>query len=498
MKSLLFALAICSASLLPAKLSGNTHASDMLERSVVRVLRVGADFDYLNPWNAPKQLSATGSGFVTKSGHVFTNAHVVENMFYIQVKLAGYPRSFPARLVAVADDCDLAVLKVDDPLFAQVSKPISWAQSMPSLRDEVIVAGFPMGGEQLSVSQGRITRFEVTPYAHQGEKLLVCQTDAYAAPGSSGGPVLSSQSGDVIGVIHQGSFSGAPWVQMIPIEIVSHFIAGLNEGSYRGFFSPGFRWRHLESSAQRRYYSVPAHQTGVIVTEVARCSPLRDMLKRGDVITAVNEHTIYNDGTYEYKQGHYFSFDHLFKTAREGMEIKIEFLRDGESRQIILPVHYSEKSVPVIPPIEYGKAPSYYIYGGLVFQPLTRNYLEALLADDWRPRALIGRLDEYLKECERVGEQREIVILSQVLAGDCNNGFHGARAWVIDRVCGEPIQSMQELIERIEACTDPFVVIESDDGRELVLDREEVLKEGDKILHRHGIYRPCSTDLIKT
>ena len=63
------------------------------------------------------------------------------------------------------------------------------------------------------------------------------QTDAAINPGNSGGPVV--QDGKVVGVAFQG-FPGADNMGFfIPIPIVHHFLANLQDGRYDGFPDSG-------------------------------------------------------------------------------------------------------------------------------------------------------------------------------------------------------------------------------------------------------------------
>ena len=50
------------------------------------------------------------------------------------------------------------------------------------------MAGFPIGGDSLSITKGIVSRVTMTRYTHASNKLLGIQIDAAINPGNSGGP----------------------------------------------------------------------------------------------------------------------------------------------------------------------------------------------------------------------------------------------------------------------------------------------------------------------
>ncbi|PRZ05180.1 colicin V production protein [Isoptericola sp. CG 20/1183] len=146
----------------------------------------------------------TGSGFVSSPDRVVTNAHVVAGVERPLVELPGRPAE-EGRVVYFDPQADLAVVAVDgldgDPL------PVA-----PSLApgDLAAVQGYPHGGPFTSVGaevlDAGTARIPQSGGMGGGERdIYVLATSVY--PGSSGGPVLSTD-GDVVGVIFGRSESG--------------------------------------------------------------------------------------------------------------------------------------------------------------------------------------------------------------------------------------------------------------------------------------------------
>lgn len=137
---------------------------------------------------------STGTGFfVSSSGHLLTNQHVVDSCSSVTIRRAG-GEEMSARLVSANEDSDLALLKVDDVGGAHA---IFRAAPSVSLGDEVVVFGFPRSGE--ISSGGNLTSGLVSGLSGLHDDLQFLQFSAEVQDGSSGSPLLD-RSGNVIGV----------------------------------------------------------------------------------------------------------------------------------------------------------------------------------------------------------------------------------------------------------------------------------------------------------
>ncbi|MGF3555330.1 MAG: S1C family serine protease, partial [Thermoplasmatota archaeon] len=163
-------------------------ASDISD-AIVKVYAVSDPPDYLNPWNMMGPSSVTGSGAIIEGNRILTNAHVVSDLTFLQVRRYGDTQRYPARLLAISHQCDLALITVDDPHFFQGIEPLIIGD-LPATNQEVLVYGFPMGGDTLSITKGVVSRIEHQPYVHSSISLLAGQIDAAINPGNSGGPVI--------------------------------------------------------------------------------------------------------------------------------------------------------------------------------------------------------------------------------------------------------------------------------------------------------------------
>jgi S1-C subfamily serine protease len=171
---------------------------------------------------------ASGSGFVwDHAGHIVTNFHVVESGDAFVVGLAD-GSEWPAQVVGVAPDKDLAVLRIEVPAGGLV--PVVPATSEGLLVGQrVLAVGNPFGLDHtLTVGVVSALGREIRS---PGGRLIhdIIQTDAAINPGNSGGPLLDSR-GRVIGVnsaIYSQSGSSAGIGFAIPIDTVKRLVPQL-------------------------------------------------------------------------------------------------------------------------------------------------------------------------------------------------------------------------------------------------------------------------------
>src|SRR5690242_16158247 len=204
-----------------------------------------------------------GSGFVIKGKRIMTNAHVVSWGRQIIVRKYQDPRPYVAEVEYVGHDCDLAVLTVQDERFFENLQPLELGE-LPKVRSAVITCGYPAGGEEISYTRGVVSRIEMEPYAHIGNRqFLTVQTDAAINPGNSGGPVF--QEDKVVGV----AFQGTPGLEntgfFIPPPLVEHFLKDIANGRYEGFPQAGARVVPLQNPAYRKLLGLEDNNVGARV-----------------------------------------------------------------------------------------------------------------------------------------------------------------------------------------------------------------------------------------
>ncbi|NBV87229.1 MAG: serine protease, partial [Verrucomicrobia bacterium] len=149
-----------------------------IRKSLARIGNTSQDPNYRQPWLPGVTMSSSGTGWVVSKDRILTNAHVVSNARFLTLEKENDPKKYIATVEHIAHDCDLAILKVQDPSFFQGTIPLELGD-IPDIESEVSVYGYPIGGERLSVTRGVVSRIDFRPYAHSGiDSHLTIQIDA--------------------------------------------------------------------------------------------------------------------------------------------------------------------------------------------------------------------------------------------------------------------------------------------------------------------------------
>lgn len=473
-------------------LAGPAAADELpraLHSSVVKIYATAQKPNWYQPWQRQYQEPSTGSGVIIDGRRILTNAHVVSDQIYLEARRAGDPARYPARVEFVGHDTELAVLKVDDPAFWEGAKPIPLGRS-PRQRERMAVYGFPTGGDELSVTEGTVSRIELTPYAHTGFTLLTVQTDAAINPGNSGGPAIVD--GKIAGVSFQ-SHSGSQVENIgyaVPVDLIRRFLADAADGRYDGVPRFAASLAKMENPALRRYYKLPEGASGALVSRV-NPGYAEGELREGDVILAVDGREVANDLTYRHGENERLQLFHLFHLRQVGEKARLRLWREGKVVESDLTMR-SWQDLVTGP--HYDRKPSYLIYAGLVFTPLTSNYL-----GHWPPEAQhlpFRHLQDYGLPAKQ-GD--EAVVLSHILPHAVSAGFSDLSNMALDRVNGVPVRRMADLARALKAPKDGFQVFEFDRdttaASRVVLDAAAADAAHPGILERSGIAADRSDDL---
>jgi S1-C subfamily serine protease len=465
-----------------------SFAQQDLKKAIVKIYTVYSEYNYDMPWQLSKQQRAVGSGCIISGNRILTNAHVVADQTFIQVKRAGEAQKYNAAVAMVAHECDLALLTVDDPSFFAGVKPLTLG-ALPRMRDKVAVYGFPIGGDELSITEGVVSRVEYTVYAHSGSNLLACQIDAAINPGNSGGPVI--KDGRIAGIAFQGYVYAQNIGYMVPAPLIEHFLKDSADGHYDGFPGIGIEWQPMENPGLRASVGMSDTQTGVLLTYIAPDSTARDILQAGDVLLAIEGSPIASDGTVPFRGTERIQFAQEVQKKFIGESVRCTILRNGKAMETTIPLRPSLGSGRLVPYTQYDTAPTYYLVGGLVLQPLTRNYLQT-----WNNMNDVPvNLADYYYYGRPSDARKQVIVLTNILGDELTEGYDDFEDHVITQVNGKAIASMEDVVQAIEGNEGAYHVLVDEWGNRIVLERAATIEAQKGIMERYKIDADRSADL---
>ncbi len=457
------------------------------QTSVVKVYCTVQQYEPNTPWQSGRPGSGTGSGFIIAGRRILTNAHVASDVRFLQVQKDGDPTRFLARVDRrlIGHDCDLAILTVDDPSFFSGTTPVRFASDIPQLNDEVTVKGYPMGGDRLSVTRGVVSRIEYGVYAHSGvDQHLVLQVDAAINPGNSGGPIFFKDR--VIGMAFQGLLSGDNIGYGIPLPVIQHYLDDIKDGRYDGYPEMGAAYMSTENAALRRDLGIAHHNNGIVIHFVDPFGAAKGWLLDRDVILSIEGHPIASDGTV-LLNGNRVEFPELMERKQWGEPVTLDLWRSNRQERVVVPLNNPPD--PFVYRNAYDQKPEYVVLGGLVFSPLTREYLRSRERDINEPN--VHQLLYYTRYAKVDGLHEgvsDFIVFIHRLPHPINTYADRFMDGIVTEVNGMRIRRLADMVTAFSKPSDGFHVIRfAGMPDSLVLDARMVEAVDPDLLQSYGL-----------
>mmetsp|Transcript_9357 Transcript_9357/g.24081 ORF Transcript_9357/g.24081 Transcript_9357/m.24081 type:complete len:550 (+) Transcript_9357:106-1755(+) len=464
-------------------------------KSVVKVFVVTAKPNCLLPWQMGRQESCTGSAFHIAGERLLTNAHVVRDYTTVRVRRHGGAEKYKAKVLCINHACDLAILAVDDAAFWKGMTPLSISKKIPELYENAMVIGYPLGGDNICVTRGVVSRVTTLPYEDPkfflpSQELIAIQLDAAINSGNSGGPALD-ESGSIIGVAFSGYAGSADNIgYIIPHPVIYNFLKQFEASAeVSRVCDLGIGYMLCENPSLRERHKIVAPASGVLVTKVAPLSAAAKAgIQKDDVLMRIDACNIQNDGTIDFREDERLSFQHKVSSRVIGESLHFEILRSGKLLQLDVPGVPTPELVPRHRQV--GTSPSYLIVGGVVFTKMTCGLLdvavEVLSEGAWQR----GR--EPKKDADE-----EVIVVISVLGHPVNHGYEIHRLPLLKEFNGKPVLNMRELRRKVMAVKEGFLHFLLGEGKSIIFDAKACRDSEDEIFKTYAIPAPCSPDLLE-
>ena len=453
-----------------------------VKKALVKVYTSHQLFDYLSPWQYGQSANSTATGFIIDGERIITNAHAVLNSKFLQVRKEGDSKKYKAVVKFTSEEYDLALVEIEDKSFFKGTVPLKLG-TLPEIQEKLTVYGYPLGGDKLSTTQGIVSRMEHNTYTLTNRKFLIGQTDAAINSGNSGGPVVSK--GKVVGVAFAGLNSADNIGYFIPVNILNNFLEDIKDGKYDGSPLLGVEWLELESPSHRRMLGIEDKTGGILIKKVFKNSPFEGVLQKNDVLMKLDNYPIESDGTIEFRKNEKTDFSYVNQQKKYGDNLSYEIIRDKKTKTGQVKLEKKDIKYTVVTEVTIETPPSYMVYGGLLFEPLTSNYMAGV----------VEKLGSVYDREELYKDYKELVVLVRVLPFDVNLGYTDAVNQIIVKVNGEKYKDFKDFAQKVKNVKSGFIIFENDNGDEIVLDVKEVEEQREALMQNYNISSDMSDDI---
>ena len=261
-----------------------SNTIDLFRRASPSVVYITTLDRVINLWNlnVKEVPRGTGSGFIwDDQGHVVTNYHVVAGSSAAQIRLSDQ-RGFPAEVVGVSPQHDIAVLRIRMTGRKPAPLPLGSSHDL-QVGQKVLAIGNPFGFDH-TLTTGVISALDRSIDDEEGGSIhRLIQIDAAINPGNSGGPLLDS-AGRLIGMntaIYSPSGASAGIGFAVPADTVNRVVPELIAYGYYRRPTAGFVVIDKVSAVVTQQMGVK----GALILEVAPNSPAAQAGLRGSKLT---------------------------------------------------------------------------------------------------------------------------------------------------------------------------------------------------------------------
>ena len=164
----------------------------------------------------------------------------------------------------------------------------------------------------------------------------------------------------------------------------------------------------VQNAHLRAHLKLEAGQSGIVVNKILPRSSVVPVLKKRDVIMAVDKQPIANDGTVAFRNCERIAFRYMVTKHFLGDELELKVLRNGtvldlKAQVIDLP--------PLVPQTLYNRKPSYFVHAGMVFTVLSEPFLQADFGRDWVMKAPVRFVNTALNGVRKYLDEEVVVLI---------------------------------------------------------------------------------------
>lgn len=451
-----------------AILSSRAYAESMEDR-VVNIIVTAQKQDYASPWQKGEIARSTVTGCVISGNRILTAAYSITDHVVIEVMKKGESRKYPAEVVIKDYHSGLAIIRPNDESFFKGLKPAALSPAGKITgRAGKVYKWDSLGSFKEYIAE--LTKSSIRFY-EPNCGVLMHQFSTSMNDGGNGEPVFVD---GMLAGVSTGLSNETKTLYVIGIDVVHRMLKDASDGTYEGM---PFFWvdgADVQSDATlREYYRMGSVDSGILVTDVPAGSSGSDVIKVNDIILSVDGTAMDDSGMYESPYGKLYYYGLIQLNRFVGDTVSMRLLRSGKKMDVTFKLKPIPRDYCVIPLISYDTAPSYYIFGGIVFQNLSMGYLEAHGAE-WKQKADKRLLYYYdnVKAISSAGNTNRVVILNRVLPDTVNQGYQYSKDLVLLRVNGTRVKDLAHMKALIERSGERFIVFDFAGETTIVLDRK--------------------------
>lgn len=374
---------------------------------------------------------------------------MVANAKTIIVTKNNEDKNYFARVKFISYQADLALLEPLDKHFFKDTKSLKLSQNI-KISDKIKALGYPLSSYSLVTKNGKVLNIKQYPYIYSNEELMALELNVDIKSGNSGGAILNKNN-DLVGISMQMPKNNLHKAYAVPTYIINTFLEDIKDNKIDGYHSNENTYQYISNPIQKEFLNTK--QSGILVTSI---DVQEKQLKEEDIILEVEEQKLSNLNEEKFKE--------LFHSKVAGQTILMKIMRNKKIIKLKYTLNNSKKLINQ----EYNKKARYIVLDGLIFTPITRNYLQSIGLKQYEMNMLFyGQ--------KKTKQYFEPVAWMQTKFSNKKNKGYDSKVEILKCVNEKEVRSFEHFKELIKNTKEKYLILEFLNHDKVVLKTKNII-----------------------
>lgn len=287
------------------------------------------------------------------------------------------------------------------------------------------------------------------------------------------------------------SGQGKEYIFALPSMLIRKFLHSDLDQKTTSFPTPGFTTQSLLSPELRDSLTGSSLRDGVRIAHVEANSPFSGLIYPNDILTKVGNHSVDKHQNYKHPVWGDIPWVIIYNQLSPGDSLNLEIYRNGQKKTVEALLNPYRANDHLIWQYNYKKSAPWMIYGGLIIQELSRDYLKSW-GKLWQQEADPVFLYHWFYKNIIHMPNKRIVFISKILSDPVNSGYESFSNAIIERINDKSIHNLEDvrvaLTHPVKKKGHSFSVFKLSEGKgEIILLHDNSLQSHNRIMERYNI-----------
>ncbi len=415
--------------------------------SLLQVRTTAQDYNLLRPWEKNNVETRSVYGVYLGDGKILTVGHAVKAATYVEIALPDDSRAVPGKVLRYDEDLNLALLTVANVQDASIFESCTPVQPASPLKlgDAAEVWCMVQGVVPLQVP----LTVESGGSGYRMPRLEMKVAQPLPSSSWSGLPVI--REGKLV-ALSESYKTQTQQLSAINAEFINRFLTSPAEGLLSTAPVLGIRVEQLDSPIFRTYLKMGDKQGGMYISKVEPGSAAEAAgIRKGDVLIAIEDLPLDNQGRCNhplYGLTPSMLITRSYKSLGETLHLTLS--RNGDEVKVEVPLNRDLIEKGLFREDKAGMQPRYIVWGGLLFQPLTKTYVNALHGKASGLPLELLELKDRTRELMDMGYE-ELTGMTLVIPTPATQDYESLGFCMVEAVNGKRAKNFAEFISLLES-----------------------------------------------